>query len=365
MGLVTGILQPVILGFPTVLMPPLAVLKDPLRWLAGISQFGATFSGAPNFAYELAVARTTPEQRAHLSLGMWDVAFCGAEPVRAEAIEAFCDAFAPCGFREESFYPCYGLAEATLMVTGPRRRRKPTLLELDAAGLEARVAQPPYGGDRVQVVVGVGEVGAGHELAVVDEHTLRRCTADEVGEIWVSGPSVARGYWPGERTTDADFAARIDGEDPSELYLRTGDLGFLRDEELFVVGRIKDLLIIRGRNVHPHDLEHAAESAHPKLRRNCSAAFSVASDSGTELTTIVMEVDPDLADDLDEVMRAIRREAMTAIDVGVQWVVLVGPGEVPKTTSGKVQRRLCRARLLAGALEPRAEWRMLAPTRAG
>jgi acyl-CoA synthetase (AMP-forming)/AMP-acid ligase II len=362
MGLFTGILQPVILGFPTVLMPPLAVLKDPLRWLAGISRFGASFSGAPNFAYELAVARTTPEQRAQLSLGMWDVAFCGAEPVRAEAIEAFCDAFAPCGFRQSSFYPCYGLAEATLMVTGPRRRRKPTLLALDAAGLEARLAQPPHGGSRVQVVVGVGEAGDGHEIAIVNEHTLRRCAPGEVGEIWVSGPSVAAGYWPGEPGTDAEFAARIAGDDPSKAYLRTGDLGFLRDGELFVVGRIKDLLIIRGRNFHPHDLERAAESAHPRLRRSCSAAFSVDRDGGTELTTIVMEVDPDPADDSDDVIRAVRREVMTTTDVGLQWVVLVGPGEVPKTTSGKVQRRLCRARLVAGQLEPRAEWRMLAPT---
>jgi acyl-CoA synthetase (AMP-forming)/AMP-acid ligase II len=363
MGLITGILQPVIVGFPTVLMPPLAVLKEPLRWLAGISRFGATFSGAPNFAYELAVARTTAEQRAQLSLGTWDVAFCGAEPVRAEAIGAFCDAFAACGFRRSSFYPCYGLAEATLMVTGPRRRRKPTLLELDAEGLESRLAQPPHGGSRVQVAVGVGEVGEGHEVAIVNEHTLRRCARDEVGEIWVSGPSVAAGYWPGERGADAEFAGRIDGEDQSKAYARTGDLGFLMDEELFIVGRIKDLLIIRGRNVHPHDLERVAESAHPRLRRNCSAAFSVADDSGTELTTIVMEVDPDSADEFGQVTRAVRREVMTMVDVGVQWVVLVGPGAVPKTTSGKVQRRLCRARLLAGELEPCAEWRGLAPTR--
>lgn len=363
MGLVTGILQPVILGFPTVLMPPLAVLKDPLRWLAGISRFGASFSGAPNFAYELAVSRTTPEQRMQLSLGMWDVAFCGAEPVRAEAIQAFCDAFAPCGFRRSSFYPCYGLAEATLMVTGPRRRRKPTLLNLDAAGLQARVARPARGGDRVHVVVGVGEAGDGHEVAIVNEHTLRRCAAGEVGEIWVSGPSVAAGYWPGGRGSDAEFTARIDGGS-SKAYLRTGDLGFLMEGELFVVGRIKDLLIIRGRNFHAHDLERAAESAHPELRRNCSAAFSADDNGGSEVTTIVMEIDPEAAEVFDDVIRAVRREVMTAIDVGLQWVVLVGPGEVPKTTSGKVQRPLCRARLLAGQLQPRAEWRMLARTRA-
>jgi acyl-CoA synthetase (AMP-forming)/AMP-acid ligase II len=363
MGLITGILQPVILGFPTVLMPPLAVIKEPLRWLAGISVFGATFSGAPNFAYELAVARTTPEQRAQLSLANWDVAFCGAEPVRADAIDAFCDAFAACGFRRSSFYPCYGLAEATLMVTGPRRRRRPTLLELDAEGLESGMAQPPHGGGRVQTVVGVGEAGDGHKVAIVNEHTLRRCAPCEVGEIWVSGPSVAAGYWPGDRGADAEFAGTIDGEDPPKTYLRTGDLGFVMDEELFIVGRIKDLLIIRGRNVHPHDLEHAAESAHPKVRRNCSAAFSVAGDTGTELTTIVMEVNPDPAEEFGEVTRAVRREVMTTVDIALQWVVLVGPGAVPKTTSGKVQRRLCRTRLLAGELEPCAEWRILAPTR--
>jgi len=284
--------------------------------------------------------------------------------VRAEAIEAFCDAFAPCGFRRSSFYPCYGLAEATLMVSGPRRRGDPTLLELDAAGLEDRVVQPPHDGSRVQVVVGVGEAGEGHEIAIVNEDTLRRCAPGEVGEIWVSGPSVAAGYWPGGPGNDAEFTARIDGDGSSRAYLRTGDLGFLSETELFVVGRIKDLLIIRGRNFHAHDLEGVAETAHPRLRRNCSAAFSVAGDGGTELTTIVMEVGPDQADDFDEVIRAVRREVMTSTEVGLQWVVLVGPGEVPKTTSGKVQRRLCRARLEAGQLEPRAEWRMLAPTRA-
>lgn len=357
MGLISGILAPVILGFPSALMPPLAVIRRPLRWLAGVSQFRATLSGAPNFAYELAVHRTTPEERERLDLGAWETAFCGAEPVRARTIAAFCDAFAPHGFRRASFYPCYGLAEATLMVTGPLARREPTVLDVDAAALERGIVRPAAGETRTAPLVGVGEPGAGHEVAIVDEETRRPRGPGEVGEVWVWGPSVAAGYWRGETAGNEAFAARIAGGDPARGYLRTGDLGFLEDGELFIVGRLKDVLIIRGRNFQPQDLEVLAEAAHPGLRPSCSAAFSVETEDGEAAAAIVLEVNPDTGD-LREVMRAVRRELSLELGLQLQWVALVAPGAVPKTTSGKVQRRLCRKLLLGGELTPVAESRL-------
>ena len=363
MGLLSGILEPVILGFPSVLMPPLAVLRQPLRWLMGVTRFHATVSGAPNFAYDLAVSRCQPEERERLELGAWDVAFCGAEPVRAQTIAAFCAAFAPAGFRRASFYPCYGLAEATLMVTGPRVRREPTVLEVDATSLERGIVRPGHGEDRTQLLVGVGEPGADHRVAIVDERTHLPCGAAEIGEIWVSGPSVASGYWRGEAENENGFRARISGEDGAESYLRTGDLGFVKDGELFIVGRIKDVLIIRGRNFQAHDLEIEAEAAHPKLRRSCSAAFSVETDAGEAAAAIVLEVDPDPDVDRSEVIRVVRRQLSVELGIQLHWVALVAPGAVPKTTSGKVQRRLCRQRLLEGELTPYVEWRLRAPAR--
>jgi acyl-CoA synthetase (AMP-forming)/AMP-acid ligase II len=364
MGLISGILQPVILGFPSALMPPLAVLRRPLRWLNAVTGFRATLSGAPNFAYELAIHRTTPEQREAIDLRGWEVAFCGAEPVRAHTVDAFCETFAPHGFRRSSFYPCYGLAEATLMVTGPRERRDPTLLAVDADSLEVRLVRPPGGGGRTQVLVGVGEAGAGHEVAIVGEETRAPAAVGEIGEIWVAGPSVADGYWNEEAGNDGTFRATIEGDALQRRHLRTGDLGFLQDGELFIVGRIKDVLIIRGRNFQAHDLELAAESTHPKLRRNCSAAFSVDNDDGEAAAAMVLEVAPDAdAEEQREIIALVRRELSRDLDVQLYWVALVAPGVVPKTTSGKIQRRLCRARLLEGALQPSAEWRLRAAAR--
>lgn len=362
MGLISGILAPVILGFSSALTSPLAVLRRPLRWLAGVSRFRATMSGAPNFAYELAVQRTKPEEREALELGGWDVAFCGAEPVRAQTIAAFCDAFAPHGFRSASFYPCYGLAEATLMVTGPLERREPTVLEADAESLERGIVRPGGDGNRTQLLVGVGEPGADHEVTIVDEEKRLACGPGEVGEIWVAGPSVAGGYWHGEADNAEVFRARMHAGSHTQGYLRTGDLGFMEDGELFVVGRLKDVLIIRGRNFQAHDLELVAESAHAKLRPGCSAAFSVETDSGEAAATIVLEIDPDPEQDLTEIIRAVRRHL--SLDLGVQLdrVALVAPGAVPKTTSGKVQRTLCRKRLIQGELAPYADSRMRAAT---
>ena len=357
MGLVTGSLAPVYLGYPCALMPPESMIKQPLRWLEGISQFRATMSGAPNFAYELAVRRTDPKQRESLDLSCWDVAFNGAEPIHAQTLRAFAEAFAPCGFRATSLYPCYGLAEATLMVTGPLRRKKPTLLEVDARSLEDRVIQQHSAGGRSVTLVGCGKPGEGHELTIVDVDARRQCPPNQIGEIWVRGPSVASGYWRHEAATAEVFNARIAGKDAPE-FLRTGDLGFLHHGELFIVGRCKDVIIINGRNHHPHDIEFTAESAHPALRAHCSAAFEIQSADGRPGAAIVLEINPGGPKELSTIIQAVRRQVARELELQLERVALVAPRTIAKTTSGKIQRQLCGRQLAEGKLDLIADWRL-------
>jgi acyl-CoA synthetase (AMP-forming)/AMP-acid ligase II len=360
MGLVTGILQPVLVGYPAMLMSPLTMLKRPARWLEGISRFGATVSGAPDFAYELAVARTSAKQRDSLDLSCWEVAFDGAEPVRARTLELFAEAFGGCGFRRSSFYPCYGLAEATLMVTGPLTHTSaPTLLELDALRLRKEVVAPaPPSSSRqsdVVTLVGCGEPGRGHELAIVDAAARRRAPG-EIGEIWIAGPSVASGYWRQETLSGQTFDARIATEPDSPGFLRTGDLGFVRDGQLFIVGRSKDVIILSGHTYHPHDIEVIAESAHPHLRAHCSAAFAIEASGAAPYPAIVLEIDNNPQADLLDVVQAVRHRVVGELDVQLARITLVDAGAVSKTTSGKIQRALCRRQLLAGDFQPLCDW---------
>jgi acyl-CoA synthetase (AMP-forming)/AMP-acid ligase II len=358
MGLITGILAPVYLGYPCALMPPLLMIKRPLRWLEGISRFRATVSGAPNFAYDLAVRRTDPQQRAPLDLSCWEVAFNGAEPIHAQTLRAFAEALAPCGFRRASLYPCYGLAEATLMVTGPLRRRDPTMLDVDARALGAGTIRPCADGSPAVTLAGCGEPGEGHELSIVDPATRRECPPDQIGEIWVSGPSVAAGYWRDEAATSGVFGARIAGAQDSAEFLRTGDLGFLRHGELFIVGRSKDVIVISGRNHHPHDIELSAESAHLALRSHCSAAFEISLDDERTGAAIVLEINPTAPDELPAIIQAVRRTVAHELELQLERVALVAPSAVPKTTSGKIQRRLCGQQLAEGKLDLIADWHM-------
>jgi acyl-CoA synthetase (AMP-forming)/AMP-acid ligase II len=357
MGLISGILEPVYLGYPSALISPLTVIKRPLRWLEGISAFRATMSGGPNFAYELAVRRTTPAQRASLDLSCWEVAFNGAEPVRAQTLLAFAEAFAPSGFRRSSLYPCYGLAEATLMVTGPSRRRDPTMLDLDARGLETGIVQAPAAGSRPMTLVGCGEPAEGHQLAIVDPDSRRACSPDRIGEIWVSGPSVAPGYWGEQPRTAEAFGARIAGADQSPEFLRTGDLGFLRAGELFIVGRHNELIILNGRNHHPHDIELSAESSHRQVRPHCSAAFAIERDGGQAGAAIVLEINQTPAGEIPAIIQAVRRQVAHDLDLQLERIALVAPGTIPKTTSGKIQRRLCHRQLANAQLISIADWR--------
>ncbi|HVR97912.1 MAG TPA: MupA/Atu3671 family FMN-dependent luciferase-like monooxygenase, partial [Thermoanaerobaculia bacterium] len=346
MGLIGTVLQPLYSGGQAILMAPTAFLQKPLRWLAAVSRYGADTSGGPNSAYELCVRRIGEEQRAGLDLSRWRVAFNGAEPVRPETLSRFADAFAPCGFRRESFHPCYGLAEATLLVTGAEEAFRTCTLEAQALE-EGRVAAA-RSGSPTRTLVGCGRGWEGQRLAIVDPATGEPVAAGRVGEIWVHGPHVAAGYWENPEETAATFGARLAGE--PESYLRTGDLGFLHEGELFVTGRLKDLIILRGRNHYPQDLELTAERSHPALRPGGSAAFSI-DHEGEERLVLACELERGAAPPVEEVAGAVRRGVAEEHEVQVFDLVLLRAGTLPRTSSGKVRRRGCRAGYLDGELQ--------------
>lgn len=359
MGLIGGILQPLYVGFPCTLMSPLSVLRSPMLWLTEISGRRRVTSGGPNFAFDACVRRTSPEERASLDLSGWDVAFCGAEPIRAQTLRAFAEAFAASGFRVSSFFPCYGLAEATLMVTGNRVADGPRELSVDSAALEQGKVVP-RDGDGSQVLVGCGAVIADHELRIVDPTTGLPCEPGRVGEIWVRGPSIADGYHGHGRAESDVFNARLPGE-PDARYLRTGDLGFVKAGELFVTGRARDLIVIQGRNIYPHDLEGTIKESDPAFHRGTCAVFGVEGGDGTEIV-VVQEVRKDLDEThARELLTKVRSALVSKHRVIPSAIVFAPFRSVPKTSSGKIARLECRRRYLTGALKPLMVWRLTDP----
>jgi acyl-CoA synthetase (AMP-forming)/AMP-acid ligase II len=356
MGLVGSILQPLFGGFPGVLMAPSSFLKRPLSWLQAISRFGATTSGGPNFAYDVCVSKLRPEAMEGVDLSRWRVAFNGAEPVRAATMARFAAAFAPWGFRAEAFYPCYGMAEATLIITGGRPDRPARTLRVNPDALaEGHLALST--GPEARELVSSGHVLGDQRLRVVDPLTHRPLPPGRVGEIWLSGPSVASGYW--QRPDGEDFAARLAG-DEGESFLRTGDLGALWDGELLVTGRLKDVIIVDGANHYPQDLEWSAQQSHPALRADGGAAFAL-TDGAVEQVVLVHELQPAVAEaDGDAAIAAIRAALSLQHGLAAAAIVLLPPGGLPRTSSGKVRRRACRDAFLAGTLGARAEWRSAA-----
>jgi acyl-CoA synthetase (AMP-forming)/AMP-acid ligase II len=352
MGLAIA-LQPVTVGATCVLMSPAEFVQRPRRWLEAIATQRGTVAGGPNFGFLHCLARIPREQRDGLDLSSWDIAFDGAEPVRAETLERFANGFASSGFRPEAPHPIYGLAEATCYVASKARGALPTILDLEAPALaDGRIA-PVRGtaGDRRRVV-GCGAPSAGTELLVVDPEARQPCPPERVGEIWVRGPSVGLGYWRRPNETAGTFEARLSEPDQmaAAAYLRTGDLGFIRDGEVFITGRLKDLIIVNGSNHYPQDIEVTAENAHPSLRPAGSAAFALEGPT-TERVGLVVEIDRSARGvDAREVVDTIRRAVAAEHQLVVATVALVRPGAIPRTTSGKVQRALCRARLAAGEL---------------
>jgi amino acid adenylation domain-containing protein len=356
MGLIGTVLQPLYSGAESILMPPVAFLQNPVRWLAAISRYGATTSGGPNFAYELCCNKITQEQKANLDLSSWRVAFNGAEPVRVQSLERFANSFRDCGFRATAFAPCYGLAESTLFVSGGRTIDGPVFRGVQAVALEENRVVPAALEDReCRMLVACGKTFSEQKIAIVDPERLTRCKADAVGEIWVSGASVATGYWGREEETANTFQARI-AETDEGPFLRTGDLGFVLDGQLFITGRRKDLIIIRGRNHYPQDLEKTAEHSHPLLHGFNGAAFSVESE-GEERLVIIHEVNRRAGTESDAVIAAVRQAIVEEHELQIHAVILARPGEIPKTSSGKVQRFRCRQMFLEDTLKIVGEWR--------
>ncbi|MCI0485404.1 MAG: LLM class flavin-dependent oxidoreductase [Blastocatellia bacterium] len=355
MGLIGGVLQPLYGGFPCALMSPASFLQSPFRWLEAITRFKGTISGAPNFAYELCVSKIGPEQRAHLDLSSWEVAFNGSEPIRAETLDRFAEAFEPCGFRKEAFFACYGLAESTLIVSGGERRIGPSIKSVASRKLGKNSAiEASSARDDVRRVVSCGKNLPGQKIAILDPESGAACPPDQIGEVWVSSPSVAKGYWNRPDETAATFKARI-AETGQGPFLRTGDLGFFQDGELYITGRLKDLIIIRGLNHYPQDIELSAQRSHPVLRRGLAAAFSV-EEAGEERLVIIQEVSPRVRD-AGTVIDCIRRAVAEDHDLQVEAVGLVRPGAISKTSSGKIRRHACREAFLTGQLKSLALWR--------
>jgi amino acid adenylation domain-containing protein len=354
MGFMAGVLEPLYGGLPCTQMSPAAFLENPVRWLKAITRYKGTTSGAPNFAYELCVNKISPAEIEQLDLSSWTVAFNGAEPVRAETMERFTKAFRPCGFRETVFYPCYGLAEATLMVSGSLKTLPPIVNGFEKKALENHRVKQQGTGSASQALVGSGRNLPDQQIAIVDPTTFQPCAADEIGEIWVKGPSVAKGYWKRPEESDQTFNARIAGTEDGP-FLRTGDLGFLKDGQLFVTGRAKDLLIVRGQNHYPQDIELTVERCGNILHPGCGAAFSV-DVQGEERLVVVQEVAKGAESDLDSTLALVRRGLAENHELAPHAIVLIKTGSILKTSSGKIQRRACKAAFLEKSLSVVKEW---------
>lgn len=358
LGLIMGILQPLFAGYHTALMAPAAFLQHPLRWLETMSEQQATVTYAPNFAYDLCLRRSTPAERERLDLRHWQIALNGAEPVREQTLRAFRRAFADCGFHPDTFLPAYGLAEATLVVSSGQRRQPTVVRHVDKTLLEEHtIVEVAETSPQAQALVSCGRSMPGQRILIVDPQTRLPCPPQQVGEIWVAGQSMAQGYLDKQEESGRTFQACLaeSGEGP---FLRTGDLGFMQDGELFITGRLKDLIILQGRNHYPQDIEYTVEQSSPVIRAGYTAAFSIDHEEQERLV-VVAEVrfatgdltPQQVRQTLDEAQKAVRRNIAQVHEVTVHQVAFVTVGEVSKTSSGKLQRQACRTRFLAGTLQ--------------
>lgn len=352
MGLIGCLLNPLFVGGTAWFMDPLRFIQRPVLWLEAIGRLAITTAGAPNFAYDLCCDRITPEQRENLDLSSWTLAFCGAEPIRNATLERFAATFAPCGFRREAHYPCYGLAEATLFVSGGTKGEGQRSLSVRAAALaEGRIEVSDEPTD--PTFVDCGYAWRGQEIAIVDPETGALTESGRVGEIRVSGPSVATGYWNRQEATAAVFGASIEGR--VGQYLRTGDLGFMHGGRLFVTGRLKDLIIIEGRNHHAEDIEFGVRASLADVGPGACAAF-VTEDGTTPELVIVVELPARSFDRSEELFHAVRRAVTLGHDLQVESVVIVEMGGIPRTSSGKLRRASCRQAIESGVLKPARTW---------
>lgn len=356
MGLIGNILQPFYMGGYSVVFSPFEFLKKPLKWLAAISKYRAHTSGAPNFAYELCVRKVSAEDKKNLDLSSWQVAYNGAEPIRPATLENFANYFAECGLEKSALYPCYGLAEGTLIAAGGKLQESPVYLTCDKEVMKKdRIQTVDPGDPAATVLVGSGAAFDGQKVRVVEPEECVQLGDDEIGEIWVSGPSVAQGYWNNPDSTRQTFQARIQNSD-GDRFLRTGDLGFLRDGNLFITGRIKDLIIIRGQNYIPSDIEYTVESSHANIRKGCTAAFSLKSD-GEETLAVVCEIKKKVNKaEFKDLVAVMLRDITDSHGINAARLVLIKARTIPKTTSGKIRRKMCKMALLNNKLAVVYQW---------
>jgi acyl-CoA synthetase (AMP-forming)/AMP-acid ligase II/acyl carrier protein len=358
MGLIDSIIQPIYTGFLGVLMSPTAFLQKPIRWLEAISRYRATHCGGPNQGYELCVSKISEAQinPAQIDLSCWQSAYTGAEPIRRSTLERFASKFQPLQFQSKFFYPCYGMAESTLMISGGNVDQEPVYCAIASQSLEQKqvvtIAETEL---NAKHFISVGAAWLDTKIAIVDPETDRECPADHIGEIWVSGGSVAQAYWQQPEATKSTFQAQLVGS--QENWLRTGDLGFMCDGALFVTGRLKDLLILWGRNHYPQDIELTVQNSHPALRIDAGAAFAIDRDR-QEYLVIVQEVERTALRELDveAIVTAIRQAVSEQHEISVFAIALIKPASIPKTSSGKIQRQACRDQFLAGSLDIVDSW---------
>ena len=354
MGLILNALQSLYVGALCVLMTPVGFMQRPLSWLRAIHDYRAEVAGGPNFSFDLCVRRHRSEELQGIDLSCWKVAVNGAEHVRANTIERFASTFAPYGFDAKTILPAYGMAEATLLISANRRGTGANTRKVDRDALRRNqiVASAPE--QDPLVLVGCGRQLSGERLAIVDPETRTPLGPALVGEVWVAGPHIAAGYWRNAEATSSVFRARM-VSGGGQCWLRTGDLGFLdEDGELYIAGRIKDLIIIRGINHYPQDIEETVQNCHAALRRHCGAVFSVPDQEDEEQLVVVQEVERSFRRGIatDEIAATIREAIAREHELATREVVLIRTGSLPKTTSGKVQRQLTRQMFLTGALLP-------------
>jgi len=358
MGLIGCLIQPAYVGGMNIIIPPLKFLQQPLNWFKSISKYKATNAGGPNFAYEYCINKIDNQELSDLDLSTVSTMFCGSEPVRRKTLDQFSDKFDRASFRSQQFYPCYGLAESVLIATGGDFRAEPIYLELDTRAMEENKVVPAESGRDSRTLTACGYPWLGMSVAIVNPESKALSPAGEIGEIWVKGPSVARGYWNDPKGTKETFQAYIaDGDDGP--WLRTGDLGFINEGQLFVSGRIKDLIIIRGSNFFPSDIEHSVENCHEALRQNASTAFS-AEIEGEEKLIIIQEIERTHMHnfDEDEVFEAIRNAIFADHGIQPNMITLVRMGSIKKTSSGKTQRFAMRTVWANNELNVLASWEM-------
>ena len=349
MGLMSGLILPVVMGASSVLMEPAGFAARPGSWLAAISQFGGTVSAGPNFAYQACVDRVGDDDAADLDLSAWRVAMCGAEPVRADTVQMFCNRFRGAGFDSHSFIPSYGLAEATLFVSGGPRRG-PRIVERNVS---------KEGEIRPRELVSCGAVAPGQEVLIVDPVEHQVLSDGSVGEIWVRGPNTAAGYFNNPQETARTFAAKLANESDGQAghsYLRTGDLGFFDLGELVVVGRLKDVMIVRGVKHHPEDLELTCSRSHPDLANAPGVAFAVNEGERNERVVVIHEVRRAFTGDVTQVTSALRAAVAQHHGLTLDAIVLAPYKTLPLTSSGKVRRAPTRAAWLEGTLMEMARW---------